>query len=926
MGTVMSKRFLIIIFFLLSIIFSSLFSQNKSYNLPLVEDIVLNNASLGTDFWVAIPQNEALNGVLKKRGVEIVVTSPYTTMVTLEIPDLGISKTKKVEAFKLTSFSSEDNEVTYALEVTESETVTRKGIHLFADKPFAVWIINSKQYSAEGFQALPMSRWGKEYFHCSYYDFHDQRKSRGGGFIIIASETGTRVTINLHGVGAGQTVKGKKIGQTITATLNAGSTFMVRGDGETTGQFDISGTEITSSKPIGVISFHMRTMIPSICPEDRDNLMEMLTPTNMWGTSFNTVQLDRHPTGSRKGKGDLFRIVNKEAHTTINCEFYDIASYLKVGNRTLPMNQAAMFGELDPIIDINNSNEKTSVYGMANWSSDKPVQLIQNAFSNRWDGDRKYSPMSILVPPVNQYIRSAVFCTPLNTGFQEHQLTLIALGNHDDPENTPIRSIKFDGKEIWRLVPGILQNRIPNTNYYWVRMNVTTGAHYLQSNTKIYAYLVGFDAYNAYGYPIAQGFNIINNLDTVPPKVTYKENCGNYELEATEVTIGQPSDNPKQTDAGISEILLFENSFNYELVIDKPETFKPQNKITVRKFFLNLINNKESGKAVYAVMDRAGNIFLDSVSYDPPSIETSPSNVDFGKVLLNHSKSDSFCIKNESNNDYSINSISNNNEKFKLIDVPVLPLVLHNGDSVIIKIVYTAGSEPQESSDMDTVLIQSTCLDVDVFLEAGNIWPAISVTKSFDFGRIEKGQKVCLEEINTTGFEISNTGTADLIVNRLDGFKIPFMLTSPTVPALPLTLHTGETTTLKSICFIPQDSGKFTNTITVKSNAFEGDSIFVLSGSGYLKPNPVEEERDTPMLTVTPNPATEELNIKWNYNSLGQGHVEIINMVGLMLDRINLNRNKGEMIYAVGKLNPGIYLIRLTVGATAVNKKIVILK
>ncbi len=80
------------------------------------------------------------------------------------------------------------------------------------------------------------------------------------------------------------------------------------------------------------------------------------------------------------------------------------------------------------------------------------------------------------------------------------------------------------------------------------------------------------------------------------------------------------------------------------------------------------------------------------------------------------------------------------------------------------------------------------------------------------------------------------------------------------------------------------------------------------------------------MLTVTPNPATEELNIKWNYNSLGQGHVEIINMVGLMLDRINLNRNKGEMIYAVGKLNPGIYLIRLTVGATAVNKKIVILK
>jgi hypothetical protein len=534
--------------------------------------------------------------------------------------------------------------------------------------------------------------------------------------------------------------------------------------------------------------------------------------------------------------------------------------------------------------------------------------------------------MSILVPPVNQYIRSAVFCTPLNTGFQEHQLTLIALGNHDDPNNTPVRSIKYDGEELWRIAPAILQNRIPNTDYYWIRLNVTTGAHYLQSGTKLYAYLVGFDAYNAYGYPIAQGFNIVNNLDTVPPQVINNEHCGDFELEAKEVTIGQATDNPKQVDAGISKILLFESSYNYTLTIDKPETFKPQNKITVRKFNLDLINKRKPGKAIFAVMDRAGNILIDSVSYDPPSIEAIPEKTNFGNVLIGNSKNMPFCIKNKSDNDYPVNSISNNNSKFKLTGIPELPHILSKGDSIIITVVYSADLKPQEYIDKDTVTIKSTCLDTKVFLEAAVIWPAISVTKSFDFGKVEKGQKICMEDANTTGFEIHNTGSAELNISGLSGFEIPFMISSPTDPALPLNLRPDEKVYLKSICFIPQDSGKFSNTITVNSNAAEGDSIFVLNGTGYLKTNPVDEIESTLMFKVSPNPATEELKITWDLNTIAQGQVEIINMVGIVIDRLILDGNKGEMIYQLGKFSPGIYAVRLITRSTSISKRIIILK
>ncbi len=925
----MKKRFCVVIFFWLSILVATLFSQDNSLHLPLADDIVLNNSSLGREFWIAIPQNEVLNGNLRAHGVEIVITSPYTTTVTMEIPNLGLKKTKKVEAYKLTSFSSEDNDVTYAQEVTESETVTQKGIHLVADKPFAAWVINSKRYSAEGYQAVPVANWGKEYRHCSYYDFYESRKARGGGFIIIASESGTRITVNLKGVGAGQTVNGKRIGQTITATLNAGNTFMVRGDGSTRGQFDISGTEIIASKPVGVISFHMRTMIPSICPEDRDNLNEMLSPVKMWGKSFNTVQLDRHPQGSRNGKGDLFRIVNKEQKTTVDCEFYDIASYQKVGNRTLPMNQASMFGELDPIMDINNSNQKKSVYGMATWTSDKPIQLIQNAFSNRWDGDKKWSPMSIIVPPLKQYIRSAVFCTPLNTGFQEHQLTLIAHGNPQDPDNSPIRSIKLDGEYLWKKVPQILQNRIPGTEYYWIRTNVTTGAHYIQSETKLYAYLVGFDAYNAYGYPIAQGFNIIEDADTSSPKVEKVESCGNYILTAKEINNGLPGDNPRQVDAGLSKIILIEDySYNYEMTIDKPENFKPQNRITIKEFYLKLSDNTKAAKAVYAVMDRAGNITIDSVSYDPPNIEFTPEqSIDFGKVRLTASKNDTVCIKNLSLIDYKIFNLVNFNDKFVINNPPELPYTLQLGDSLILDITYTPGYQSPEKVDQDSLIIDSDCVDFVIQLSGRVIYPTISVEKTFDFGKVEKGEKLCMEDVNGEGLKITNTGSDDLTVYAIEDLELPFFLTSPTEPLLPAVIKPNESISLKSICFIPQDSGRFSSTATVKTDAVEGDSIISFSGLGYIKEDPssVREETNKLSIEVSPNPVSGILTIKWNTFISSTEHIDILNSAGILVDRIVVKNAGRELEYSTDNLPTGIYLLRFITEYGIDTKKIIVL-
>jgi len=932
----MKKAFVLFVLFLISVLFTSMFSQNKEntdrvLSIPGPEDYVLNNSSLGTDFWLAIPQNEVIDGNLTPRGVEIVVTSPYSTEITLEIPEVGYTRTKKIEAFGHISFSSEDNDITYAQEVTESEQVTREGIHLKADKPFACWVVNSKRYSAEAFQGVPTSKWGREYYHCAYYDFDEGSSSRGGGFIIVAKEAGTNVKIDLKGLGAGQTVKGKKIGESISVTLNAGDTYMVRGDGTTRGQFDISGSKITASKPVGVISFHMRTMIPSLCPEDRDNLNEMLTPVEMWGKSFHTIQFDRKTSGSRTGKGDLFRIINKESNTKVECEFYDIQSYLKAGNRTLPMNQQAMIGELDPITDINNANDKTSIFGMAIWSSDKPVQLIQNAFSNRWDGDNKWSPMSVIVPPTNQYVRSVIFATPLNTGFQEHQMTLIAKGDKNDPNNIKIRSIILDGEDLVKKYPQILQNVIPNTDYHWIRINITTGAHTVQSSTEFYAYLVGFDAYNAYGYPIAQGFNIISDMDTSLPAIRTSMDCGNYTLTASEIVNGGTNDVPRQVDAGLSEILLLsESSHNYSLTIKNPHLWKPENKISQWEFYLDLIDNSKPGKAVYAVMDRAGNIFIDSVSYDPPKVSMDPISYNFGKIILGKDSSLQVCIKNQSNDDYKVNSITNSNPKYVLSGLPTLPITLKRGDSILISVKFAPSKQAPTTIDIDTIRVGSDCLNLTAGLRGSVIYPKIAVDKSFDFGKILKGEQVCMESINNKGLKITNTGTSNLTVYSVAGISVPFLITSPTVPALPISIMPDSSIYLKSICYIPQDTIKSELTFTISSNAIEGDSTSSIAGEGYIKQDTTSVEDETIGLSmkITPNPANENFTISWENISNHSMQIDILSLQGLVIESFKpaMTEISGFVEFTTKDIPSGLYLIRMTNQLGSISRKLVILK
>jgi len=234
-------------------------SPNMSAKFPSADQMLFNSAQ-GRDFFVAIPPNEDDRqpyGNTGELALEIYVTSSKNCTVSLEIPGIGKKITKKVTAFMITTFSSVQQEISFGLEVRTSEKVLDdKGIWLHADQPISVYVLNHRNVTADGYLAIPISACGTDYIHLAYYDLMETNAGgeyRGGGFLICAGEDNTKVNIQLKGVGGtlAKTLGGHKIGDSWSVTLSKSQVYCVMGDGTTRGQFDISGSRVTTNKPVG---------------------------------------------------------------------------------------------------------------------------------------------------------------------------------------------------------------------------------------------------------------------------------------------------------------------------------------------------------------------------------------------------------------------------------------------------------------------------------------------------------------------------------------------------------------------------------------------------------------------------------------------------------------------------------------------------
>ncbi|MBK6291844.1 MAG: T9SS type A sorting domain-containing protein [Ignavibacteria bacterium] len=574
------------------------------------------NGASGTEFWIAVPPSET--EAHPTELLEVIVTSQQATMVEVYDASTGRTFVRQIADSGVIRLTNANGDVSWLSEIRESEQPTAKGIRLRSSYPISVFVLNSKQYTHDGYRAIPTQCWGKDYIAAAYYDYKEFAEW-AGGFVVVARER-TTVTITLRGNGESEakTFGGRRINTGIPydVTLEAGEVYMVRGDGKTRGVFDLTGSSIRSDRPIGVLGFHMKTTMPNLLSEvgGRQHLVEMLPPVSAWGKTHATIEFTRRDSKG-PGAGDVFRLVASEPNTRWSVRYYHRATKQLLGQSGGILLKA---GDVADISQVSAPAQLTQ--GFSVWEAEKPVLLMQYACSWTWDRNSNLDPFMVLVPPTDRMVHSSEFVCSGNARFTEHLASLIieadasSLSYEDDLE-----SITLDGIPLWNhphaLIPALKFSRVTeNLHFVVVRLADPDGRHVLRSNDRVRlsGYLVGSAADEAYGWPIAASFQPGMTDDASPPTfVIDTGECGDRAIEALD--LGSAS-------SGIAVVGIVPDSSSYNYFLEGAGT-EPIGRLPARNSIeavLRVVNKQRDAFCVFYAQDWADNIVIDSVRYVAP--------------------------------------------------------------------------------------------------------------------------------------------------------------------------------------------------------------------------------------------------------------------------------------------------------------------
>ena len=222
-----------------------------------------------------------------------------------------------------------------------------KGIRITANKPISVQGLSILSKTSEGFLGLPVDILGNHYVVPTFFVVSNAIVQ------VVATEDNTFVSFKLRLPSRTARVNyGDKWyydGDFINETLNELDVFQVLGDS------DLSGTTVTSSKPIAVFSGNDCASVPkNPNPPACNHLVEQIPPVSQWGLHFIT-----NPTPNRQG-GDEFHVIASEQNTRVAVDTQVIAR-LNNGDKYIiaepPYNRSISTSKPSLVIQYSNGSD-----------------------------------------------------------------------------------------------------------------------------------------------------------------------------------------------------------------------------------------------------------------------------------------------------------------------------------------------------------------------------------------------------------------------------------------------------------------------------------------------------------------------------------------------------------------------------------------
>ena len=234
---------------------------------------------------------------------------------------------------------------------------------------------------------------------------------------------------------------------------------------------DLTGTKITSNKPITVLGAHECVDVPTgvgFC----DSIAEQFPPTITWGRLFLLVSLHSRLTGER------YRIITMKASTKVQVKCVSSRNP-EFGHVTLLLNDTGRSREFEL-----GQDRFCSV------SSNKPILLVQ--YSQGFSLDGIGDPFMAMIPPAEQYSNNFVVMAP--AAFNNH-LTITVT-----PEYFSNDSILLNSTSVAGWMPIYCSKKF--VCGYGTRLSVQEGTHkvyHIQPQAKLLVMVYGFEYHDGYG-------------------------------------------------------------------------------------------------------------------------------------------------------------------------------------------------------------------------------------------------------------------------------------------------------------------------------------------------------------------------------------------------------------------------------------------
>jgi LPXTG-motif cell wall-anchored protein len=392
--------------------------------------------SKGADFWLAFPEN------LGTPTLTLFVTGDVASAGTVDVPGIGFTTGFTVTPGTVTSIP-----IPLGAQLSGSDTVENKGIHVTASDEITVYGLNQRQFTTDAYLGLPTDILGTEYIVLGYKNTDIVNATQ---FAVVATQDATTVSIT-----PSVTTGAHPAGITYTVAMNQGQTYQLRNTGAAPA--DLSGSIVTADKPIGVYGGHQCANIPPgvvAC----DHLVEQLFPTATWGQAFVTM-----PLATRIG-GDTFRFLAGTDNTTVSINGVAVAT----------LNRGQLHEQL--------------VAGAAHITADQPILVAQYSNGTAFDGVTS-DPFEMLVPPFEQFLAGYTVTTPAS-GFSGNYINVVT------PTAT-VGAVTLDGVPI----PSGSFTAIGTSGFSGAQLSVALGSHTLAGPQPFGVSVYGFDFADSYGYP-----------------------------------------------------------------------------------------------------------------------------------------------------------------------------------------------------------------------------------------------------------------------------------------------------------------------------------------------------------------------------------------------------------------------------------------